>query len=455
MNWTVNILALLILTTFTGSLFTILWWICSRLIRRISTPRFVYFLLRGAMLGYFVPVMYLWMKFQEMFFHRGSSYLVKSYPFSTESLRYVFAVWCAGMLIALIKYVYDVLCLRSVCRFRFLPPVAMQLQLRATCRRLKIHRSIRLYQGYRIMVPFINGILRPAICLPDGEYDVQSLEMILTHELYHYKQGDVFWKPVFGIVKSVYWFNPLAWYTYKQMSLWAEASCDMRCQCDQWTRKEYMQLLLAMLQDVGSAVHHSMPTWFEDSDELIWRMNCMKQYQKTKMKHAVVALVLTLSMMSGLFSVYAVENTVLQAGQSLYWNMNDNDLGDLDDTDDLVEYTGSIDDFEGLRISQDMSSPASTQNIVVAVDWTVSKYAMKTSGVFAKSTGSTVNVMIQVRPTDKYVNVGIICPNGSTKYVHGKGYISHEFTCPTGGTYEFFVANLNSRTITAQGSYAR
>ena len=44
-------------------------------------------------------------------------------------------------------------------------------------------------------MPFICGVIRPKIILPEEQYTKKELEIILLHELEYYKQKDIFWKP--------------------------------------------------------------------------------------------------------------------------------------------------------------------------------------------------------------------------------------------------------------------
>lgn len=63
-----------------------------------------------------------------------------------------------------------------------------------------VRRKKCVFQSYQAPVPFICGVIRPKIILPEEQYTKKELEIILLHELEHYKQKDIFWKP-----KAVFW----------------------------------------------------------------------------------------------------------------------------------------------------------------------------------------------------------------------------------------------------------
>ena len=67
-----------------------------------------------------------------------------------------------------------------------------------------IRKNISLYQGYGVESPFIFGVRNPKIFLPIMDLSMEELEMVLYHELIHYKQKDTFWKPLFGLLSNIY-----------------------------------------------------------------------------------------------------------------------------------------------------------------------------------------------------------------------------------------------------------
>ncbi|MCI8276068.1 MAG: hypothetical protein HFI66_10790 [Lachnospiraceae bacterium] len=54
---------------------------------------------------------------------------------------------------------------------------------------------------------------------------------------------------------------------------------------------------------------------------------------------------------------------------------------------------------------------------------------------------------------DKYVNAGIIEPDGTKRYVREKGDILHKFSLDQTGKYRVFVENKNDGAVDVEGSY--
>lgn len=106
-------------------------------------------------------------------------------------------------------------------------------------------RSVAVYSSPAIDTPFILGLIRPRIYLPDG-FPEKEKEFVLAHEENHIRRGDHIWKPLGFLLLSVYWFQPLAWLAYALFSKDIEHACDEKTTKDKdktW-RADYCQALL-------------------------------------------------------------------------------------------------------------------------------------------------------------------------------------------------------------------
>ena len=107
-----------------------------------------------------------------------------------------------------------------------------------------LDREVCEAQG--IGAPFVMGILRPRIYLPQGLCE-ERRDFILLHERTHIRRRDYLIKPLaFGIV-CIHWFNPLAWVAWRLMCEDMEMSCDEAVlnRLHGRARREYAQALLA------------------------------------------------------------------------------------------------------------------------------------------------------------------------------------------------------------------
>ncbi len=92
----------------------------------------------------------------------------------------------------------------------------------------------------------IFGILKPIIALSRDKSE-QELEVILLHELTHYRYKDYLLTYVQLIVLSLHWFNPLVWLAVKQMKEDMEYACDERVIRLGISKKNYANTLLSMI----------------------------------------------------------------------------------------------------------------------------------------------------------------------------------------------------------------
>jgi beta-lactamase regulating signal transducer with metallopeptidase domain len=455
MIWIINVELVVLLTAITGSMLTLIWIAVVKLFGAHVSPCIIYRLLRLAMLGYVMPTTYLLVKWRAYYHYIGVGYWFETTPLLSRIANVCFGVWVIGIIAYAVSQMTSVHALRVIRSNVSRAPVWVQEQLQIVRSQLKIRRKITICQGVSVMSPFICGFIRPKIYLPECNFEGKELQMILTHECNHFKQRDVFWKPFFIAINAVFWFNPLAWYTSRMMRCWAEASCDMRSQCGEWSRSEYFDAILRLLDKNQQRITNFASMWCESERELVWRIQCMKKYKDRVVKKRFVALALIVTLLTGSVSVYAVDNGVNQLYESAYWNTVSASEEDASDGSELVEYTGDMSDFGDLFPVQELTSQIATASTTTLIDWTVGAHMMYKSSEFTKSKGGTITVTVSVTPSDKYVYVGIRCPGGSTIYVNSKGVITHTFTCPSSGTYLVYVANRNSTKIKADGCYIK
>lgn len=77
--------------------------------------------------------------------------------------------------------------------------------------------------------PYITGLITPRIVLPHdffSRFDVTQQQLILQHELTHWRRGDLHLNYLALVLLSLFWFNPLVWLAYRQYRHAQELACD-------------------------------------------------------------------------------------------------------------------------------------------------------------------------------------------------------------------------------------
>lgn len=93
--------------------------------------------------------------------------------------------------------------------------------------------------------PFLWGLLRPIIFLPEG-LKGEERTYIIAHENVHRKRRDSVLKVVFFLITAMHWFNPIVWVAWMLFCRDMEISCDETVLADTGgsIKKQYAQSLL-------------------------------------------------------------------------------------------------------------------------------------------------------------------------------------------------------------------
>jgi hypothetical protein len=242
--------------------------------------------------------------------------------------------------------------------------------------------------------------------------------------------------------------------TSTQYGKWAEAHCDNQCYTNYFSPKEYLMLLIQMIQANSEETSLFTPGWHEKESKIVWRANIMDKYLSRKVKAGVSGVVLAGILLVGTVATYAVGRAADQTYTDVY--LETADSIELNESDDgLVEYIGDISDLDGceiIEIVDDSSSKTRAADGNIS-GWKIKSGSVAKSGTFKKSVGDTIFVAAVITPSDKTVQVGIIYPTGTLVYVQGTGTLSHTFSVPSSGSYAVYIRNVSDTTITANGVY--
>ncbi|MFR8032576.1 MAG: hypothetical protein ACLU6W_01000 [Lachnospiraceae bacterium] len=66
---------------------------------------------------------------------------------------------------------------------------------------------------------------------------------------------------------------------------------------------------------------------------------------------------------------------------------------------------------------------------------------------YYKTVGGEIRLTVDASPTNRTVNVGIIQPDGSRRYVAGSGLFAHTFSIKQTGTHYVYAENPSSGTV--------
>ncbi|WP_312484567.1 class D beta-lactamase [Massilia timonae] len=129
--------------------------------------------------------------------------------------------------------------------------------------------------------PMLVGPFKPRLLLPRGLRDIDPLqrELIVAHELTHWRRGDLWWLTVGAALQALCWFNP-AMRLLRDKLAWAqELGCDRDVLRGRppFERRAYAAALLAQLRMQHHVVHGALAFGGVSPDTLAARVELIRK----------------------------------------------------------------------------------------------------------------------------------------------------------------------------------
>lgn len=160
-------------------------------------------------------------------------------------------------------------------------------------RRLKdaVYEKENIYRIKGKDSPFVYGIFRPRIYLPEKMTEEEE-QYILLHEQIHIKRGDAVWRLLSYLALWLHWFNPFVWAAFALSGRDMEMSCDEAVirRLGSRVKKEYSASLLNAAS--GRQIVKGIPLAFGESDTGS-RIRNVLRYRKPVFLLAIAAAILS------------------------------------------------------------------------------------------------------------------------------------------------------------------
>ena len=162
------------------------------------------------------------------------------------------AVWLVGSALVVAPVAIVVWRLRRI-RRAGLPWSELRAQTQALAFARGIHRPVDVMRHEHVPGPITFGVLRPVIVMPADacEWPEADVRRAVVHELEHIQRCDWLVLLVARSICACYWFHPLAWVAWRQLSLEAERSCDDAVVLND-ERTDYAEQLVALAQRLSA-----------------------------------------------------------------------------------------------------------------------------------------------------------------------------------------------------------
>ena len=166
--------------------------------------------------------------------------------------------------------------------------------------------------------PCLVGLLHPCIAITAEV--IQSkvlLDMVLLHELTHFRRRDHLWTALRSILLCLWWWNPLVWLAAHYSREDCEAACDeaVICGMSLENRRQYGMSLIALLRKTPSARSLLLTTTaMQSSKRAMKERITMIANWKNKGRIATICIALCAALLIPVLCTSAVGQTAATAG---------------------------------------------------------------------------------------------------------------------------------------------
>ncbi|WP_062049637.1 M56 family metallopeptidase [Bacillus sp. JCM 19034] len=208
---------------------------------------------------FLVPIFLLFKLFpsvkqEETLFYSLSHYSINETSLSLPLLviQILFAIWLVGTVIASLRvyYVHQTFIKKLKANYVSIPNDHFaQSLLSKNIKEMNLQTNIKLTFCQVNISPILVGVVKPTIVLPMYDIPDDELDMIIKHELTHFKKKDLWVKQAMLLAMILHWYNPLIYVLQKELTKWSELSCDedVVIRMSHAERKKYGETILNIM----------------------------------------------------------------------------------------------------------------------------------------------------------------------------------------------------------------
>lgn len=216
------------------------------------------------------------------------------------------------------------------------------------CRELHIRRALPLVISPAAPTPLLLGFFRTRVLLPREDYSADELQLILRHELMHYRRRDLLFKFLLLFTTALHWFNPAMLFLRREVEVDMELACDEAVlrTISQDDRRVYTSAILSSIE-TASFRFLGLTTGFQGGAEIMKnRISAIVTPKHARRGRGIIAIslavVLILSVFAGCvgnafpvrengaFSLGSITDVIRVRGQNVSVRYFDSDMT-LDD----------------------------------------------------------------------------------------------------------------------------
>ncbi len=172
--------------------------------------------------------------------------------------------------------------------------IHLQRKLSETRLKMAVKRPVEIRLSREVRSPFVCGIRKPVIMLPESlatGLSGMEADTLLGHEIAHVRHRDVFWCVAWRWMSALFWFHPLVWRIPAAHNLVCELEADRLASDQTETPASYLQILAQLALRVTTVPPVETRLTANGASQIVRRLNHLrKQGTKAwKRKHTFAA----------------------------------------------------------------------------------------------------------------------------------------------------------------------
>lgn len=314
---------------------------------------------------------------------------------------------------------------------------------------LDIKGNIKIWVSNVVDIPFVTGILKPDVFLPEASLNSEKFQLVLEHELIHCKKKDYLYRRILFWISALYWYNPLLYAMAEYYVEINEIACD-EVVLENRTKKErlcYAEMLVNF-QNQDNILSNAVSLTGHSESQLERRLENMLR-KKGKAGKATCVVLTLLFILASPVTTFAAAKGVSDMQDAIVDMVTDeieetmilgNTLQEEIDTD-TMEY-----------MEQTISETLVQARGSTAIDVVVKGKSKVSLGNISVEANTDIDMALKADPTTSSFRAGYINSSGIRTYItSSNGKINHEFSIANAGTYELFIEGLTTNTFNVTG----
>lgn len=458
MNIICNFVLIVLSASLTGAIFTIMWIILEKFFSKFFKPDILCVALKCVAISYFIPGMVIVSVIKSYFISGLENYSLNYTKFMRVVLCSLFAVMLVMTLIRAVKLIVNYRRLKAITRLRFFAKVDTVKVVDELRKELGIKRKFNVYESMLVSTPFIHGFIRPEIYITAERFTEEELRMSLIHELFHYKQKDVIFIPLLNVIRCLHWFNPLAWYTAKELKLWTEIGCDYKCYTKGGINvQKYFGFIVEFLMNSDGDYIDAPLMIAKKEKQVVTRIMTMNKYFKSKVNKGLVFMIMLAALMLNGTIVYAA-TSVIEKGFNQIFIVSSKEYEEQEYlcedgyTEYVINEKYNKNDLELVEVFSYVDGNIDSEYTDTMIDTKVGGYKNNIAVVSNVSSKGKITVVLSSEGDSRTMIVGIIEPDGTERYIEGYPTIIHSFIVDENGDYIVYIEKHDNDEQVIKGS---